>query len=82
MQDAAELIEHLQSAKSGTISLETAITAYEDEMRLRGTKDVALSLDAAVKTLASELPESAMFKLGLQKPEGEEDGWHTSIAEV
>ena len=71
MQDAAEIVDAVKAAVSGTSFLSDAITAYEDRMRPRGARDVALSLETASKLLVSELRESPMFKVGLQKMDGQ-----------
>ncbi|EXJ76522.1 uncharacterized protein A1O5_01030 [Cladophialophora psammophila CBS 110553] len=67
MQDAAEIVDAVKLAVSGTSPLADAVTAYEDGMRPRGARDVALSLETASKLYVSELRESPMFKVGLQK---------------
>ncbi|KEF61158.1 uncharacterized protein A1O9_02723 [Exophiala aquamarina CBS 119918] len=71
MQDAAEVVDAVKSAVSGAATLKDAISTYEDGMRPRGAKDVALSLETAKKLLVSDLKESPMFKVGLQKMDGQ-----------
>lgn len=67
MQDAADLVIAIKSAVAGNSSLKEGVTAYEDKMRPRGARDVALSLETATKLRISNLRESPMFVLGLQK---------------
>jgi hypothetical protein len=69
MQDAAEIVDAVKMAHSRESMLKEAVSAYEDRMRPRGAQDVALSLETAIKTLASDLKESPMFKFGLHKME-------------
>lgn len=69
MQDAAEIVDAVKLAIAGKSTLKSAITAYEENMRPRGARDVAMSLESAVKTRISDLMESPMFKVGLQKME-------------
>ena len=71
MQDAAEVVDALKSVVAGTRSLKEAIHDYEEGMRLRGARDVALSLETASKLLVSELKESPMFKVGLKKTDSQ-----------
>lgn len=71
MQDAAEVVSAVKVAISGVSTLKDAISAYEDAMRPRGARDVALSLETAKKLLISDLKESPMFKVGLQKMDGQ-----------
>ncbi len=74
MQDAAEIVDAVKMALSGKSTLKQTVTAYEDRMRPRGANDVALSLETAIKTLASDLKESPMFKFGLKKMESQKVG--------
>lgn len=71
MQDAAEIVDAVKLAFSGVSTLKEAISAYEESMRPRGARDVALSLETAKKLLVSDLKDSPMFKVGLQKMNGE-----------
>lgn len=71
MQDAAEIVDAIISATTGKSPLAEGVTEYEERMRPRGARDVALSLETAKKLLVSELEESPMFKVGLQKMEGQ-----------
>lgn len=71
MQDAAEVVSAVKLAISGVSTLKDATSAYEDSMRPRGARDVALSLETAKKLLVSDLKESPMFKVGLQKMDGQ-----------
>lgn len=67
MQDAAEIVDAVKLAVSRKTTLKEAITGFEESMRPRGARDVALSLESATKTRISDLMESPMFKIGLQK---------------
>ena len=82
MQDAAEIVDAVKMATSGPSTLKEAVTAYEDRMRPRGANDVALSLETAVKTLACDLKESPMFKIGLQKLESQKVGLSETVVEL
>ncbi len=72
MQDAAEILDAVKSVVSGDALLKEAVMAYEDSMRPRGAKDVELSLETATKLLVSNLKESPMFTVGLQKMNGDQ----------
>lgn len=67
MQDAAEIVEAVTLAVAGKSTLKDALTLYEVGMRQRGARDVALSLESAKKTRLSDIMNSPMFKIGLQK---------------
>ena len=69
MQDAADIVDAVKLAISGKATLKEAITRFEESMRPRGARDVALSLESAKKTRISDLMESPMFQIGLQKME-------------
>lgn len=71
MQDAAEVVGALKSVVSGASALKDAISIYEEGMRPRGARDVALSLETAKRLLVSNLKDSPMFKVGLQKMDGQ-----------
>jgi len=71
MQDAAEIVDAVISAISGERPMEEGVTEYEEKMRPRGARDIALSLETAKKLLVSNLRESPMFKVGLQKMDGQ-----------
>jgi 2-polyprenyl-6-methoxyphenol hydroxylase-like FAD-dependent oxidoreductase len=71
MQDAAEIVDAVKAAVVGSSSLAEAVTGYEERMRPRGARDVALSFETASKLYVSELQESPMFKLGLHKVDAE-----------
>lgn len=53
---------------SGAKSLEEVITAYEAEMKPRGAKEVALSLEQALKSRDKDMiKNSPLFKLGWER---------------
>ena len=79
MQDAAELVNAVKLVVSGSLTLEEAITAYEDSMRPRGVRDVELSLETAKKTLMRDLKDSPMFNIGLGKASGPEIALESSV---
>lgn len=57
---------------SGDKTLGQAITAYEAEMKPRGAKEVALSLDQALKARdLNMIKESPIFKHGWQQGKSE-----------
>ena len=65
MKDASDVVEAIKVAVSGSKMLCDTIGAYEDEMRARGAKEVALSLEQAEKSRDfATLMESPIFKLG------------------
>lgn len=47
VKDASDLVDAIEAAVNGAKTLEEAVTAYEEEMRPRGAKEVALSLEQA-----------------------------------
>lgn len=50
MKDASDLVDAIAASLSGRQTLQQAITTYEDEMRPRGAKEVALSYEQAMKS--------------------------------
>jgi hypothetical protein len=67
IKDASDLVDAIKAVKGGTTTLEEAITAYETEMKPRGAKEVALSLEQALKARDKDtIKDSPIFKLGWQ----------------
>lgn len=64
IKDAADIVDVIKAAVAGTQSLEDGITAYETEMRTRGTKEVELSFQQAKATEKKDLNDSPMFTIG------------------
>ena len=52
---------------AATRSLADGISEYENEMRVRGAKEVALSFEQAQKTAAKNLQDSPIVKMGHQR---------------
>lgn len=68
MKDASDLVDAFKRAFSGTCTLHDAITTYEQEMRPRGSKEVALSYEQAVKARdQSTILDSPIFRLGWKR---------------
>ncbi|KAK5741894.1 hypothetical protein LTR17_003642 [Elasticomyces elasticus] len=68
MKDASDLVDAIKLVVSGEQSLGQVITAYEEEMRPRGAKDVALSLEQAEKSRDwDRLMSSPIFQVGLSQ---------------
>ena len=72
MQDAGDLVDAVKTVVLGKVLLKDAVSGNDDAMRPRGARDVELSLETATKLLVSNLRESPMFKVGLQKMNGEQ----------
>lgn len=65
MKDAASLVEAICSVTMGEKTLTEVITAYEDEMKPRGAKEVMLSLEQALKARDQKtLKDSPLFQQG------------------
>ncbi|KAF2170151.1 hypothetical protein M409DRAFT_19757 [Zasmidium cellare ATCC 36951] len=65
VKDASDLVDAIQAAATGSKSLSEAVTAYEAEMKPRGAKEVALSLEQAKSSRNVETwKESAMARVG------------------
>lgn len=77
-QDAAAIFDAVKATVAGNSTLKSGITAYEEEMRPRGAKEVALSLETAKQT--SDVLNSPMFTLGLRKDDEKGPGWETTKA--
>lgn len=67
MKDAADIVDAIKLAVSGQRTLAEAVSAYEEEMRPRGTKEVQMSLEQAEKSRPAALHDSPLFKTGHQK---------------
>lgn len=67
IKDASEVVDAVKAAIEGAQSLSSAVDAYEDEMRTRGAKEVALSYETAKKWTAKDLLGSQTMKLGYGK---------------
>ncbi|WPH01317.1 putative monooxygenase, protein [Acrodontium crateriforme] len=68
MKDASDLVDAFKIAISGECTLQEAITGYEHEMKPRGSKEVALSYEQAVKARdQSTILDSPIFKLGWKR---------------
>lgn len=67
MKDAADIVDAIKSAVEGTMSLQEDISAYQEEMRARGTKEVQLSYEQMLHSNKGDLTESPMFKIGHQR---------------
>jgi len=68
MKDASDIVDAIKVAFAGKKTLSETISAYEDEMRPRGAKEVALSLEQAVKTRDwASVKDSPIFKIGHSK---------------
>ena len=72
IQDAAELMGAIGAVVSGASSLNDAVTAYEVSMRPRGARDVALSSETAKKCRIEDVLSGPMFKVGLNKVNGQD----------
>ncbi|KAK3645381.1 hypothetical protein LTR56_009108 [Elasticomyces elasticus] len=68
IKDASDLVDAIKLVVSGEQSLGDLITAYEEEMRPRGAKDVALSLEQAEKSRDwDRLMSSPIFQVGFSR---------------
>lgn len=68
--DAHYLVDAIISVTHAERTLEEAITAYEAEMRPRGTKEVALSFQQAEMTREQDTwKKSPLAEIGLTKVE-------------
>lgn len=65
MKDASDLVDAVKAAALGVRTLSAAVTAYEEEMRPRGAKEVALSLQQAEKSKDwDDFMNAPIFKYG------------------
>ncbi|KAK4543969.1 hypothetical protein LTR36_004743 [Oleoguttula mirabilis] len=68
MRDASDLVDAVKLAVCGKQTLAEVVTAYEAEMRPRGAREVALSLEQARKTRDWEtVMEGPVFKQGYRR---------------
>ena len=68
MKDAADLVDAVRSVVAGNKSLAEAVTAYEEEMRPRGAKEVRLSYQQAVESRQWDtLKSSPMMRYGHER---------------
>ncbi|KAM3067369.1 hypothetical protein ACMFMF_009860 [Clarireedia jacksonii] len=68
IKDASDIVDAIKAVKAGATTLGEAITAYEAEMKPRGAKEVALSLEQALKARDKDtIKDSPIFKLGWQR---------------
>ncbi|KAF7511915.1 hypothetical protein GJ744_003148 [Endocarpon pusillum] len=74
LQDAALLVQAMESVHNGKKSLAEAIGEYETEMRPRACQEVQLTLEQAHASHDWELlMQSPIFKLGVNKPTAEKE---------
>ena len=72
IKDASDLVDALKAVVAGEKSLEEVITAYEAEMKPRGAREVALSLEQALKGREKDpIEESPLFKYGWKRDQAE-----------
>lgn len=64
MKDAADIVDAIKSAVEGVIPLQVGISAYDEEMRARGTKEVELSYKQMLFANKGDLETSPMFTIG------------------
>lgn len=65
VKDASDLVDAVQAAVTGSKSLHEAVTAYEEEMKPRGAKEVAMSLEQAKSSRNVETwKESSVSRFG------------------
>ncbi|KAL8722376.1 MAG: hypothetical protein Q9181_007501, partial [Wetmoreana brouardii] len=68
IKDASDIVDAIKAAISREMSLKEAITAYEAEMKPRGAREVALSLEQALKGRnKNTIKDGPLFKLGWQR---------------
>ena len=72
IKDASDIVDAIVAATAGEISLAEAIGAYEAEMKPRGVREVALSLEQALKARDKDtMKDSPLFKLGFGRGQTE-----------
>lgn len=65
VKDASDLVDAIQAAVTATKSLHEAVTAYEEEMKPRGVKEVDMSLEQAKASRKVETwKESSVYRFG------------------
>jgi 2-polyprenyl-6-methoxyphenol hydroxylase-like FAD-dependent oxidoreductase len=68
IKDASDIVDAIKAVVAGRQSLQKAISEYEAEMKPRGAKEVALSLEQAIKARdMSTIKDSPIFKVGWQR---------------
>lgn len=66
MKDASDIVDTIKLSLAGKTTLSEGVTAYEAEMRPRGAKEVALSLEQAEKSRDWDtIMDSPIYKHGL-----------------
>lgn len=72
IKDASDIVDSIVAAVDGRKSLKDAIAEYEAEMKPRGAKEVALSLEQALKARKTDtLKDSPIFKQGWKRGDAE-----------
>lgn len=64
MKDAGDIVDAIKAAVAGTQTLAEGVTAYAEEMRARGTKEVELSYQQMLDSNKGDLSQSPMFRFG------------------
>lgn len=64
MKDASDIVDAIKAAVAGTQTLAEGISAYDTEMRARGTEEVKLSYEQMLASQTGDLTESPMFRIG------------------
>ncbi|KAL8747115.1 MAG: hypothetical protein Q9190_000978 [Brigantiaea leucoxantha] len=68
VKDASDIVDAIKAAVYEEKTLQEAVSEYEAEMKPRGAKEVALSLEQALKARdMNTLKDSPLFKLGWQR---------------
>jgi len=68
LKDASDIVDAIKKVVAGEKSLANAIADYEAEMKPRGAKEVALSLEQALKARDKEtLKDSPIFTHGWKR---------------
>ena len=71
LKDASDIVDATKAAVEGKSSLANGISEYENEMRVRGAKEVAISHEQARQSSLEAILASRMFKIGLSRDDGE-----------
>lgn len=72
IKDASDIVDSIVAAMNGQKTFKDAITEYEAEMKPRGAKEVALSLEQALKARKTDtLKDSPIFKQGWKRDDAE-----------
>lgn len=80
MKDAADIVDAIKAAVEGVVPLQEGISAYDEEMRARGTKEVQLSYEQMLFSNTGDLKASPMFKIGHLKNDATVDSKVNGIA--